>query len=370
MPRVTQLYTYHVRHARMMEFAGFLMPLFYSGIIEEHLSVRESCGIFDVSHMGRILIKGKDATKFVQRVLPTNAEKYPPGRAFYSLLLNEDGGIKDDLIAYRLAENEYLFVVNAVNRQKDFNWLKLQSTDLEVDLRDISDSTAMMALQGPKSSDILESLLGDKIELKRFHHTKASWCCVQMILARTGYTGEDGFELIVLDTPIEKPDNALKLWNRLIEAGAKACGLGARDTLRIEAGLCLYGNDIDESINPIEAGLERVVDLQKPYFIGKDKLLEIKDSPSKRRVGLLMISRGVPRQGCEIIYGGETVGWVTSGTFSPLLKRGIAMGYVTPEAANPGTPVTIRLRERVGEAEIHGFPFYDETKYGWKRKSA
>jgi aminomethyltransferase len=370
MPRVTQLYTYHVRHARMMEFAGFLMPLFYSGIIEEHLSVRESCGIFDVSHMGRILIKGKDATKFVQRVLPTNAEKYPPGRAFYSLLLNEDGGIKDDLIAYRLAENEYLFVVNAVNRQKDFNWLKLQSTDLEVDLRDISDSTAMMALQGPKSSDILESLLGDKIELKRFHHTKASWCCVQMILARTGYTGEDGFELIVLDTPIEKPDNALKLWNRLIEAGAKPCGLGARDTLRIEAGLCLYGNDIDESINPIEAGLERVVDLQKPYFIGKDKLLEIKDSPSKRRVGLLMISRGVPRQGCEIIYGGETVGWVTSGTFSPLLKRGIAMGYVTPEAANPGTPVTIRLRERVGEAEIHGFPFYDETKYGWKRKSA
>lgn len=303
----------------MVDFHGWLMPIQYKGIIHEHLATRNNVGIFDVSHMGEIQIKGPDAYRFLQYLITNNLDKIGPNRAIYTHMCYENGGIVDDLIAYMFSKEYLLLVVNASNTEKDFNWIIEHKGGYDVVIENISHRTALISLQGPKACGILEKFLNQSLSnLKRFHFQEFG----DIIVSHTGYTGEDGFELFI------DWDKGLWLWDSLMEFNPQPVGLGARDTLRLEKGYLLYGNDIDETTTPIEAGLEWVVDLKKD-FIGKEALIKI--SPKKRLVRLEMQDQGIPRQGCAILFGGKRIGTVTSGTYSPSLKKGIAMGYIEEE---------------------------------------
>ncbi|MCL6578844.1 MAG: glycine cleavage system aminomethyltransferase GcvT [Candidatus Bathyarchaeota archaeon] len=359
----------------MTVFAGFEMPLWYTGVIPEHLAVRNSVGIFDISHMGRVIVAGPDAEHFLNYVITNDVSKLLPNSAQYSVMCNEKGGIIDDFVVYRLEMEKFLVVFNASNREKDYNWLVKNSKEFNVKIEEVSDSVAMFAVQGPKAEKTLQRISTEdlsKIERFKCGHTRLS--DVEVFISRTGYTGEDGFEVFVWNAPLTKPDNAVKTWTAIIEAGRafeiKPCGLGARDTLRLEAGMCLYGNDIDEDITPLEAALGFVVKLQKDNFIGKDALMKQKTEGIKRkRVGIQMIDQGIPRPDFEI-YGadGAKIGYVTSGTFSPLLRYGIGMGYVEVSKALEGNIVNVKIRDKLPHAKIVSFPFYDAEKYGYKRK--
>jgi aminomethyltransferase len=362
--------------AKMTEFAGFEMPLWYKGITEEHLAVRNSVGIFDVSHMGRVIITGKDTVSFLNYVITNDVTILTPNSALYSVMCNENGGIIDDFVVSCLEEEKFLLVPNATNREKDYNWLVKKAEGFKVKIEDISDHVAMFAVQGPNAERTLQKICtADLSKIERFKCASARLADVEVFLSRTGYTGEDGFEVYVWNTPLDKPDNALKVWNAILEAGKpfgiEPCGLGARDTLRLEAGLCLYGNDIDENTTPLEARLGFVVKFQKDNFIGKSALLKQKEEGVKRRrVELQMIEQGIPRQGFKIYdEKGEKIGQVTSGTFSPLLKRGIAMAYIQAQQAQEGNIVNIEIRGKPAKAKIVPFPFYDTEKYGYKRKT-
>lgn len=306
----TPIYNRHVAlGAKMVDFHGWLMPLQYEGIIHEHLATRNNAGIFDVSHMGEIEVKGRD---FVQYLITNNLDKISPGMALYTHMCNEDGGIVDDLIVYMPSREDYMFVVNASNVEKDFNWIKKYSSDA----RDISGNTALVSLQGPTACGIMEKFLRATLSgLKRFHFQRFG----DIIVSRTGYTGEDGFELFI------DWDKGLWLWDELMKHNPEPVGLGARDTLRLEKGFPLYGNDIDETTTPLEAGLMWVVDLEKD-FIGRDAL--VKHIPKRRLVRMEMKDQGIPRHGCAVLHGGKKIGAVTSGTYSPSLAKGIAMGYI------------------------------------------
>lgn len=312
----TPIYNRHIElGAKMVDFHGWLMPLQYKGIIQEHLAVRNNVGIFDVSHMGEIEIKGKDAYSFVQYLVTNNLDKISPERALYTHMCYENSGIVDDLIVYMFSPEHLLFVVNASNTEKDFNWIIGHRKGYNVDIKDISDKIALISLQGPKACGILEKFLNKPLSnIRRFHFQKFG----DIIISRTGYTGEDGFELFI------DAGKGLWLWDELMKFGPQPVGLGARDTLRLEKGYPLYGNDIDETTTPLEAGLMWVVDIKKD-FIGRDALL--KHKPMRRLVSMEMKDQGIPRHGCTILYGGKKVGVVTSGTYSPSLGRGIAMGY-------------------------------------------
>lgn len=373
--RRTQLYQYHKEYGRLVEFAGFEMPVWFEGIIPEHNAVRNAVGIFDTSHMGRMRAEGPDAESFLNYVVTNNVSTLEPGRGLYTVMCNERGGIVDDLIVYKLTPERFFVVYNASNREKDFKWFQRRSQSFDVALRDVSDEVAMIAVQGPRAEETLERIssrpLGD---VERFQIVELKIDGVEAMAARTGYTGEDGFELFVSDATPERPDNALGVWSSLLEAGEdlsiKPCGLGARDSLRLEAGFCLYGNDIDEEINPLEARLRWVVKFKKPGdFIGREALLRIREEGVKRfRVGIMMEERRIPRRGYEIWDGDEKIGMVTSGGFSPTLGVGIAMGYVPREYRKLGTPVRVNIRGRLTRGKIVKFhPFYDETKYGWRR---
>ncbi|MGC8997867.1 MAG: glycine cleavage system aminomethyltransferase GcvT [Candidatus Bathyarchaeia archaeon] len=375
--RKTQLYEVHKKTAKMTEFAGFEMPLWYKGITEEHMAVRNSVGIFDVSHMGRVIITGRDAASFLNYVITNDVTALTPNSALYSVMCNENGGIIDDFVVSCLEEEKFLLVPNATNREKDFNWLVKKAEGFNVKIEDVSDKVAMFAVQGPNAEKTLQKIsTADLSKIERFKGTPAKLAGIEVFLSRTGYTGEDGFEVYVWNAPPDKPDNAINLWKAILEAGKpygiEPCGLGARDTLRLEAGLCLYGNDIDENITPLEAKLGFVVKFQKDNFIGKNALLRQKEEGVKRRrVGLQMIEHGIPRQGYKIYNEkGEIIGQVTSGTFSPLLKCGIAMAYIQTQQAQEGNIVNIEIREKMVKAKIVPFPFYDTEKYGYKRKTS
>lgn len=375
--RRTQLYEVHKQSAKLTVFAGFEMPLWYKGVIPEHLAVRNGVGLFDISHMGRVLIQGPDAERFLNYVITNDVSKLSPNSAQYSVMCNEKGGIIDDFVIYKLESEKFMFVANASNREKDYGWLVKNSKEFNVKLTEISDNVAMLSVQGPNAEKTLQKLSTEDLnKIERFKCASTRLANTEVFVSRTGYTGEDGFEIFIWDTPLDKPANAIKLWNAILEAGKdfgiEPCGLGARDTLRLEAGMCLYGNDIDETTTPLEAALSFVVKFQKDNFIGKEALLKQKTEGVKRkRVGLRMLEQGIPRQQYEVCNDkGENIGHVTSGTFSPLLNCGIGMAYLAAPNAQEGNVVNVKIRGKMVKAKVVGFPFYDTEKYGYKRKAS
>jgi aminomethyltransferase len=374
MLKRTHLYEFHRQHAKMEPFAGFEMPLWYKGIKPEHLAVRNGVGIFDVTHMGRSLIAGSDAEKFLNYVITNNVASLTLLSAQYSVMCNEHGGIKDDFVVSRLEPEKFLMTYNAANREKDYKWLVQNAAKFNTKIEDVSDNIALFAIQGPKTEKTLQKISSE--DLSQIARFKCGWtrlAGVNTFVSRTGYTGEDGFEVYVWDTPVEKPENAVKVWNAILQAGqefgVEPCGLGARDTLRLEAGMCLYGNDIDEDITPLEALLSFVVKFEKGDFIGKDVLVKQKsEGVKKKRVGIRMLEPGIPRQHYDVYKNNVKVGVVTSGTFSPLLEYGTAMAYAANENVNIGDKVKVKIRERMADGEMVKFPFYDSARYGYARK--
>jgi glycine cleavage system T protein (aminomethyltransferase) len=339
----TPLYERHrALGARMVPFAGWEMPVQYEGVIQEHRAVRADCGVFDVSHMGELEIEGPRAHELLQSLLANDLDRVAPGAAQYTLLTNERGGIVDDLIAYRLEPGRYLLIVNASNREADFQWLKEREIPGS-DVRDVSDEYALLAVQGPRSI----KRLGLE-DAPAFTFAVQELDGIECMVNRTGYTGERGVELMV---PAE---DAEELWDRVLERGAVPCGLGARDTLRLEVCYPLHGNDIGADTDAISAGLGWVCALDKE-FTGADELRRIKEAgPERKLVAFVMEETGVPRQGMAIAGGGE----VTSGTHSPMLDRGIGMGYVPAAQAEPGTELTIDVRGRDRRARVVKKPIY------------
>jgi len=370
----THIYAYHAEHGNIVDFGGYALPVWFEGIIPEHHAVRNGVGIFDTSHMGRTFAKGSEVVKFLNWVVTNDVSRLGAMEGLYTVMLKPDAGIVDDLITYKMSEEEFFIVYNAANREKDFAWLKENSGGFDVELRDVSDEIAMIAVQGPKAEETLQRITEEDLsEVGRFNLARLTVSGYECMAARTGYTGEDGFEVFVLDCSLEMPKKALKVWSGLLEAGAVPCGLGARDSLRMEAGLNLYGNDITEEINPLEARLRWVVKFKKEGgFIGKEALQEAREAGVERsQVGIQVVGRGIPRQHYEILdeAGERVIGEVTSGGMAPTLGYGIAIGYVPRELRKIGTPVKIRIRKRLVDGKIvKSHPFYDDSVYGWKRE--
>jgi aminomethyltransferase len=342
--------------AKMVPFGGWEMPVQYTGIIDEHKAVREAAGCFDVSHMGEVVFRGPNAAAAVQRLVTNHVGKLEDGGAMYTVMCNEAGGIVDDCIVYRRGAEDYLVVVNASTADKDFAWMAERTADLLVPTNE-SDAFGLIAVQGPKAPGMVAELAGVPLDrdVKPFHFAPANLAGIPVVVARTGYTGEDGFEVF---TPA---DATRVVWDALIKAGAKPAGLGARDTLRLEARLSLYGNDIDETTTPLEAGLGWVVKLEAADFIGKPALLEQKRTGVTRKlIGFVMKGRGIARHDYAIYTpGGETpVGKVTSGTTAPSLGVAVGMGYVPSARAEPGTQLEIECRGKRAAAEVVKGPFY------------
>lgn len=344
----------------MAEFAGYNMPISYTGINDEHLSVRKNAGIFDVSHMGEFILKGENALPLIQKLTTNDAAKLTAGRAQYSCLTNDTGGIVDDLIIYCIEEHKvYMLVVNASNIEKDWQWIQAHNTDA-VEMHNISDHTCLLAIQGPNATKILQPLTDmDIMNLKYYHFTKGKFAGVENVLvSATGYTGSGGIEIYFED----KDDDAEKIWNAIFElgssAGLKPIGLAARDTLRLEMGYCLYGNDIDSTTSPLEAGLGWITKFTKD-FVAKNILEELKvEGINKRLVGLEMMEKGIPRHDYEIKDGdGAKIGKVTSGTQAPSLNKAIAMGYIDTDYSKIGTQVYIKVRDKLLTAKVVKMPF-------------
>ncbi|OPZ61036.1 MAG: Aminomethyltransferase [Deltaproteobacteria bacterium ADurb.Bin510] len=347
----TVLYEAHLRcGGRVIDFHGWELPVWYEGIKAEHLATREACGIFDTSHMGEIFVYGADGLALLESLVTIKVGELKKGRGRYSFLLNETGGIIDDLIIYCLEPNErYLVCVNAGNSQKDYDWIQ-QHNACGARVENHSDALAMLAVQGPTSEAVLKAALGFELEsLKRFGAVEiATPAFGQLIIARTGYTGEAGVEIFLANAKAEP------LWDALVAAGAKPCGLGARDTLRLEMGYPLHGSDIDETTSPLEAGLDFAVDLDKPGFIGLETLKRQRAEGLKRRLrGLELIDRGVPRDGQECYVGEKLVGRITSGTAIPGSNRGIALAYIEGDY----NEVEIAVRDKRLKATVKQPPF-------------
>ncbi len=348
--------------AKMVEYAGYEMPISFSSINEEHKAVRNSVGMFDVSHMGEIILKGENALALIQKLCTNDASKLSDGKAQYTCMTNPDGGIVDDLIVYCLEKDRsYMLVVNASNIQKDWEWMKKNNTE-DVEMHDISDRTALLAVQGPRSIEVIQKLLDEDVaKLPYYHFLKTRFADVDnVIISATGYTGSGGVEIYFED----KGEDARKIWNAINEAGAEygiqACGLGSRDTLRMEMGYCLYGNDIDDSTSPIEAGLGWITKFNKP-FNGDKILQEQKEKGVDRKLkGFVMIDRGIPRKGYTIHDDqGEEIGHVTSGTQSPSTGKAIGIGYIASEYAAVDKRIFVKVRDKMLEAIVHKFPFYN-----------
>lgn len=342
--------------AKIVPFGGFEMPVQYTSIMDEHKCVRENVGVFDVSHMGEFFVTGPNAAAFVQSVTVNDVTKLTPGAAQYSALCYDNGGIVDDLLVYMLGVNRYMIVVNAANIQKDFEWMRSHLID-GAELVDRSDDYALLAVQGPKAEATLQPLTSSVLaDLAYYHFTEGDLAGVPMIISRTGYTGEKGYELYFA------PEHAEAVWKALFEAGKpygiSPIGLGARDTLRLEMGFCLYGNDIDATTNPLEAGLGWITKLAKGEFVGKTALVEAKAAGLKRKlVGLTFPEKVIPRHGYVIEHDGAAVGVVTSGTFSPTLGAGIALGYVDTAHAAVGTALQVDIRGKKTAAIVAAIPF-------------
>ncbi|MFM9028326.1 MAG: glycine cleavage system aminomethyltransferase GcvT [Bacteroidota bacterium] len=344
--------------AKMVPFAGYLMPVSYEGINAEHETVRNGVGVFDVSHMGEFIIKGEHAMELIQRLTSNDVSKLVDGKVQYSCIPNENGGIVDDLLVYRIDSKTYMLVVNASNIEKDWNWISSKNT-LGVEMIDISDRTSLFAVQGPKATEVLQPLTEmDLVNMEYYTFSKGRFAgCDNVLVSATGYTGAGGFEVYVENKDAEK------IWNTIFEAGntygIKPIGLGARDTLRLEMGFCLYGNDIDDTTSPIEAGLGWITKFTKD-FTNSSALKQQKEAGVKRKlVGFEMIDRGIPRHDYEIRNSdGATIGKVTSGTQSPSLQKAIGMGYVTAEYAKEGSDVFIVVRDKSLRAKVVKIPFY------------
>lgn len=361
----TPLITQHrAAGAKLVDFAGWEMPIQYTGVVDEYHTVRSKAGLFDVSHMGRIAASGPGATAFLQHMTTNDVSKLAVGQAQYSMVCNEQGGIKDDIFVYRLKPDEYLLCVNASNREKIYAWLRDHRRDNPVSLEDQSARLAQIAIQGPLSRDILVSLGVTGVTGLKLHHTcETTVGSIPALMARTGYTGELGFELYVA------ADRIGALWGRLMEqghaSGLRPAGLGARDLLRLEMAYLLYGNDIGEDTTPLEAGVEWTVSLQKGDFIGRTTLQAQTDrGPTRRFVGLELLEKAVPRHGFKIHSqaASDPIGEITSGNFSPLLQKGIALGYVPTRYAEPGTSITIDIRGKAVPGQVVKAPFYRRPK--------
>ena len=342
----TPLYQAHLRHGgRMVEFAGYALPLQYTSIVEEHLFVRREAGLFDVSHMGEFLIRGPGALAFLQWATVNDAARLKVGRAQYSMLPNAQGGVVDDIYLYRLAEEEYLMVVNAANIAKDFAHLKELARGFAVELTDVSEETALLALQGPKAASLLQGLTEADLSQRKKNDVFAARVAGRPArLARTGYTGEDGFELFLA------PGDAEEVFEALLAAGARPAGLGARDTLRLEAGFPLYGHELTDATNPLCTPWAWVVKREKEYY-GKEAMLA---TPCADKLIGLVLEVGIPREGYGVYSGDRAVGRVTSGGYSPLLEKGIALAYVEKEAEGP---FVVEVRGRKVGASLSPLPF-------------
>lgn len=367
VPKTTQIYSYHAAHAKLTEFAGYEMPLWYTATLEEHMAVRNASGVFDVSHMGRFEVRGENSTGFLEGLVPTAVEPQPPGKSFYTLLLNDRGGIVDDLIIERLGADRYMVVVNAANAETDKRHM-MDRAPADLEFKDRTETTAMIAVQGPAASGLLQPLTDlDVTQLKRFRCAETKVAGEDAIVSRTGYTGEDGFEIIVYNASKESHLGALKVWDRLV-ATSTPCGLGARDSLRLEAGLPLHGSDIDPDTDPYEADLAWVITAGKTGYVGADALSVYKDQgPDILRRGIVLES-GIPRHGFDVADDSGPLGKVTSGTFSPLLRKGVALCKIRSDHSSYGTEVGVFIRDSRQEGKITKPPFYDERLYGWKRQ--
>jgi len=344
--------------AKMVPFAGYNMPVQYEGINAEHATVRKSVGVFDVSHMGEFILKGENALDLIQRVISNDASKLYDGKVQYAYLPNEDGGIVDDLLVYRIDEKTYMLVVNASNIEKDWNWIQKFNTK-DVEMHNISAKTSLLAVQGPKAAEALQSLTDiDLASMEYYNFTKGTFAGVEnVVVSATGYTGAGGFE-IYCDN-----EHAEKVWDAVFEAGKpfniKPIGLGARDTLRLEMGFCLYGNDIDDTTCPIEAGLGWVTKFTKDFTNAEGLAAKKEAGVTRKLIGFEMIDRGIPRHDYEIVDAeGNVIGKVTSGTQSPSLQKAIGMGYVTKEHAKEGAEIFISIRNNSIKAKVVKFPFY------------
>lgn len=352
----TALYETHKKMGgKIIEFAGFYMPVQYTSMTEEHKIVRTGVGVFDVSHMGEFTIKGEKAFDFVQKVTVNDVSKLFYGRVQYSAFCYNDGGIVDDLLVYQKKDG-YLLVVNAANVEKDFKWVQSNNTE-GVDLQNISDNVTQLAIQGPKSIETLKKLTDINLEeIKFYHFTEGVLAGEEMIISRTGYTGEIGFELYF------RPEISEEIWDKIFEAGKEfniqPIGLAARDTLRLEKGYCLYGNDITKDTNPIEAGLGWITKVDKGEFIGRDSIMKVKEQGVKRRLrGFISEERAIPRHGHKLFKDGAEIGEVTSGTLSPMLNKAVGMAYIKKEFAEEGTKVRIQIRKNFIDAEVVKPPF-------------
>ena len=358
----TCLYDSHIAlGAQMSPFAGFDMPIQYSGIVDEHMAVRTSVGMFDVSHMGEIFVNGADAERFVNFIFTNDVRGCAAGKILYGMMLYPDGGVVDDLLVYRGADAcSFLLVVNAANISKDYEWMLAHAAGFDVRIDNASDDWGQIAVQGPGSERIMTDVLGlDAASgLGFYEYAEVQWRGGRMILSRTGYTGEDGFELYV---PVEATRT---LWDTLLEAGVKPCGLGARDTLRFEAGLPLYGDELGAEITPLEAGLGMFCKLDKDEFIGREALIAQKvEGPARKLVGIEIYDRAVPRHGYPVeLEDGTQVGEVTTGYHSVSLDRSICMAFVGSGYSATGTPLYVRIRKKTFPGKVIGKRFY-QTKY-------
>jgi aminomethyltransferase len=349
--RRTPLYDRHeAAGARLVPFAGWEMPVQYEGIRPEHIAVRTNAGMFDVSHMGEIETRGPDAERFLQRLLSNDVTKIAEGGAQYALLCKDDGGVLDDLFTYRFSDGRFLTVTNAANHEKDFAWFQSHADGFDVEVSDALDRYAMLAVQGPNARELARPLI-DGDEPERMRAVYGRFAGKGALVCGTGYTGEDGLELLLT------PEDAPAVWDALLDAGVVPAGLGARDTLRLEACFHLYGNDLSEDRNPIEAGLKWAVKLDTD-FIGADALRDFE--PTQTLVPFAFTGPGIPRPGNEVVVDGARAGVVTSGTMSPCLDYGIGMAYVPVAAAEPGTPIEVDVRGKLRPAEVRKKPLYSK----------
>jgi len=345
--------------AKMVPFAGYNMPVQYEGVTAEHLTVRDAVGVFDVSHMGEFLISGENALDLIQKVTSNDASKLEIGDAQYSCFPNTENGIIDDLICYRIKENQYLLVVNASNIEKDWNWISKYNKEFKADLTDLSEDYSLLAIQGPKAVEAMQSLSSLDLAAIPFYKFKVGdFAGIEhVIISATGYTGSGGFEIYCKNSEVKQ------IWNKVFEAGEKfgikPIGLAARDTLRLEMGYCLYGNDIDETTSPIEAGLGWITKFTKEFVNHEALAKQKEDKPTRRLVAFEMTERGIPRQGYDIVdENGIKIGMVTSGTMSPSLAKGIGMGYVPAKFTAVGSQIFIQVRKNAIPATVVRLPFY------------
>ena len=349
---------HHSLNAKMVPFAGFDMPVSYEGVNIEHETVRKDVGVFDVSHMGEFLISGEHALELIQKISSNDASKLIDGKAQYSCMPNEDGGIVDDLIIYRMNEEKYILVVNASNIEKDWNWIAQHNT-MDATMKDLSDEFSLLAIQGPKAAEAMQSLTDVNLkDLKFYTFEVAEFAGVKnVIISATGYTGSGGFEIYI------KNEDAETIWNKVFEAGAdfgiKPIGLAARDTLRLEMGYCLYGNDIDDTTSPIEAGLGWITKFTKDFVNAEALQKQKEEGPKRKLIAFELDERGIPRQGYDIVDAEDNViGNVTSGTMSPSLDKGIGMGYIPTEIAKANDKIYIQIRKKAVPATLVKLPFY------------